>query len=136
MLDRHGKCPNCDTSWDGGDILEHLTNMDVFTNKTPKEIEEIATNNYGWNPVDRPRFSKLIGHDLEEVSLMQCPNIRCCHVFDKETGQEYASVIDAKLGIPYVKSESPVKDYISAEEFDIHDIPEEFFKKEEDGSKD
>lgn len=104
QLDKYGLCPNCKTSWDGGDILEEVTKLDVYIHKTYKELASIAEN-YGWTEFNKIRFTRLSTTIRADKTLYTCPEIRCAHVFDEE-GNEYESLGNAVEGKIYTIDET------------------------------
>jgi hypothetical protein len=90
-IDRFGKCPNCGTNWNGGDVYEKLSNMSCHSTKKPAELKTLA-GYYGWTEDNKTDFSNLITHELQGRHLLECPKITCGHIFDRETGQEFISI--------------------------------------------
>ena len=86
-------CPECNASWDGGDIYEHLLeakfnpNNEQHTNYKDMSISDVkkAAGGYGWTEETPGRFGKVIGVDLsidpdadgddryDGISYWQCP---------------------------------------------------------------
>lgn len=91
-IDKHGSCPNCEYGWDGGDILETVSQLSVFIGKEPHEIKRIAADCYGYTENNKTRFTNLkqIEIPVEDISVWQCP--RCNHVWDKVTNHHYKSL--------------------------------------------
>jgi len=101
MVDKHASCPNCGKKWDGGDALENLSKLDVFFNKSKKEMDKVAAM-MGYSEHNKSRFTRVIVHEKEEVVLLECPY--CNHLFNAETAEEYASMMDFNSGKGYVKT--------------------------------
>lgn len=98
-IDKYGDCPSCGVSWEGSDVYESLNSLSALKNKSIAEIEAIA-NNYGWSKETPNKFSKVIVIETEDGKIFyKCPEIRCGHVFDIETGVEYESLNAAKEGL-------------------------------------
>lgn len=95
MLDKYGKCPNCNEDWNSGDIKKVVENINMFAHKTDYEVGKIAQS-YGWTEFNKGSFSSLkIIHTDNSKDVGQCPNIRCGHFFDLDTANEYCSINDA-----------------------------------------
>lgn len=94
LLNRYGQCPNCETGWDGGDVVEVLGNLDVFKHKGQKELLQIAAECFGYTPLNPLRFTRLNSIDLTGLrhgeGFWQCPV--CSHVWDKKTNEEFNSI--------------------------------------------
>ena len=103
MLDRKGFCPNCKINWEGKDILEHLSDMDVFTNESEDKLKEIANKSFNWKQDNPQSFSEVIIHSYNGKTVYQCPNIKCMHVFDPISGEEYFSMFNFKINKPIKK---------------------------------
>lgn len=97
MIDRYGSCPNCNRNWGGKDIYEHVNNMSVFQHKDEEETKEVAKA-FGWREDSPTKFSHVKVHEIKGVTVLECPNMLCGHVFDAQTGKEYASIYDYKIG--------------------------------------
>lgn len=97
-IDKNGCCPNCNTTWDGGDIYESLYKLDIFMQKSSEEVKKHANQFYGWTPENAKRFSNVIGITIsrlgDQVNYYQCPN--CLHVFDADTGKEFINLNEAR----------------------------------------
>jgi hypothetical protein len=104
-MDRKGKCPNCGVSWKGEDILNHLSTMDVFINEPLEKVKEIANRAFGWKEDSPESFSEVIVHSKNGNTLYQCPNMKCMHIFDANTGEEYKSMTSFLLNITMKKDE-------------------------------
>jgi hypothetical protein len=95
-VDRSGRCPCCNENWDGGDILEQLSKLDIFF-MIPKEAKKMAEK-YGWTEWEKKRFSNVIGVEfekhLQKTNMVQCP--KCRHVFNVVTGQHFRSLNEAR----------------------------------------
>lgn len=97
-IDRYGLCPNCKSDWNGRDVYEDLNRLSVFSHKSPQEMTTLASN-YGWSDFSKTKFSKVIIIELEDGKILyKCPEIRCGHIFDVETGFEYEDIVSAKEG--------------------------------------
>lgn len=97
-IDRYGLCPNCKSDWNGRDVYEDLNRLSVFSHKSPQEMTTLASN-YGWSDFSKTKFSKVIIIELEDGRILyKCPEIRCGHIFDVETGFEYEDIVSAKEG--------------------------------------
>jgi tetrahydromethanopterin S-methyltransferase subunit A len=94
-INRHGHCPSCKVNWNAGDVLESLASISAFKHKTKRELNNIAAN-YGYSESNNVNFSKVIIHELSvDLIFYECPNIRCRHVFNKFTGEEFKSFYEA-----------------------------------------
>ena len=95
MIDKFGECPSCNKNWNKGDIKTILSSMSTFKHKTEKSIEKIAAA-YGWTEEVPTNFTLLSLTALEDGRVFgTCPNIRCQHIFNIETEQEYENLDDA-----------------------------------------
>lgn len=103
-IDKYGKCPNCETDWNKGDIHKVLSNINMFAHKTDYDISKIAQN-YGWTEFNKGNFSSLKLIEVEDKKIAQCSNIRCGHFFDLETGNEFVNLLDAYNNINKVERE-------------------------------
>lgn len=98
-LDKHGTCPECNTNWDAGEILDTLARLNVFSGKTLNDVAKVA-NSYGWTQLNQARFSNVIIIMLpvtpirREVVLYQCH--KCMSIFDRDTGEKFHTLTDAK----------------------------------------
>lgn len=112
-LDRHGDCPNCKASWDGGDIYETLSMMDIHIAKPPSDVLKLAEQ-FGWTKENKKRFSNIISHEIESstytttndinskaskkitvsTTFYQCP--KCLHAFIPLTGKHFDSLNEAR----------------------------------------
>lgn len=94
QLNRYGQCPNCETGWDGGDVVEVLAELDVFKIKGQKELLQIAAECFGYTPTNPLRFTRLNSIDLtgpdHGKGFWQCPI--CHNVWDKKTNQQFANI--------------------------------------------
>lgn len=98
-INRHGQCPNCEHGWDGGDIVQELSKLDLFKGNSQQEMLKIA-GNYGYTETNPTRFSKLESVELPNMgssAFWRCP--KCRHVWDKITNHHYVSLNQA-LGLP------------------------------------
>lgn len=96
MIDKHGKCPNCNTNWDAGDIKDNLRSLNVLSHKTEYELTKAASL-YGWQEEKPIKFSKVSIIVLEDKAILyKCPEIRCGHLFDANTGEEFEYLLEAK----------------------------------------
>jgi hypothetical protein len=91
-LDKYGKCPNCDTDWNMGDIRNVLRKIETFSGKSDYELDKIAAL-YGWTEFNRSNFTALEVLTTEDnLKLGKCPNMRCGHYFNIDTGEEFSSL--------------------------------------------
>jgi hypothetical protein len=97
QLNRYGQCPVCEFGWDAGDILESISLLDVFKNKSKSEMIQIAKENYGYSEANPTRFTALNSIDLkgeyEGMNFWQCP--KCSTVWDKITNEQYRNLAAA-----------------------------------------
>jgi len=74
-LDRHGRCPNCNSSWDGGDIFDTLRGQAWCADTSDDDLRDHIFQSYGRPPY---RWSRLIGVEIQEyydgVSYWMCPD--------------------------------------------------------------
>jgi len=56
-----GTCPECNTSWDNGEVIDYLMNKELFLGATSDKVvaENMARKSYGWTPENKKRISKL-----------------------------------------------------------------------------
>ena len=78
-INKHGDCPVCSHSWDGGSIAEHLIEQKCSGNPYWKDksgdlIREIVKDDFG---SANARYSKLIM--ATDNSEAKCPD--CNHIF-------------------------------------------------------
>jgi len=77
ILDKHGKCPNCNTDWDGGAIFDTFRHQAYYRTFNDDELRTLIAECYG-NP--QGRWSRLRGIEIEGrydgISLWQCPDCR------------------------------------------------------------
>lgn len=82
-------CPQCNASWDAGDIYETFLlmkqNGDAFwSKKSDEEIEQLASH-YGWSRAEPKHFSRIVGleypHKYDGVWEWMCPD--CKHKFPR-----------------------------------------------------
>ena len=101
-LNRYGQCPVCEFGWDAGDILEVISQLDVFKGKTRQELIQIARENYGYSEVNPTRFTALNNIELRHAgrSFWQCP--KCSTVWDKTTNEQYKNLAVALGGVAIV----------------------------------
>lgn len=102
-IDKLGICPNCKTSWDGGDVFEVLSNMDIHSNKSSHDIQKLSAT-YGWSENTKTRFSNTTSiivtsenKDISKGNFIQCK--KCLHVYNINSGKEYSSIHEAKIDI-------------------------------------
>jgi rubredoxin len=84
-LDHHGRCPECNASWDGGDVFETLRTQNWCKDMTDKELRAYVHKYYS----PPYRFSRLIGVErpygdpkrYDGVSLWCCPD--CAHKWNR-----------------------------------------------------
>lgn len=100
MLDKHGNCPACGRDWNGGDVLEEISKIELLINTTDKELVT-AAESFGWETENKVRFSKVKTIQIEDKTYFQCHNIRCGTIFDAETGERYESMYDIKQVAKY-----------------------------------
>lgn len=93
-FDKYGKCPNCNTDWNIGDINEVLGRLDIFSHKTEYEVRKVAAN-YGWTEFNKGNFSGLEVINVDDSTIGKCSNMRCGHFFNLETGDEFSRLTDA-----------------------------------------
>lgn len=97
-IDKTGLCPNCKTDWNAGDILAELQKLDIFFLKNYKDMEKVA-GNYGWKANSKSNLSKVKVYEYEDgTTLIECPNMKCGHVFNTNTGEEWDSMFAYKMG--------------------------------------
>jgi len=64
-------CPNCNISFDGGDIYEKISK--TFPEKSHDELIEYCSH-YGWMPENKKNFSNIIHvKELGYGGYWQCP---------------------------------------------------------------
>lgn len=98
MINHLGKCPHCGTNWAAGDMAQKLASLDMFSYKqTHKESDNLARM-YGWTPEEGGQFTNVTIIQIGNNVFYQCPNMRCCHTFNRDTHQEYASRVDLDFG--------------------------------------
>ena len=78
-INKHGDCPVCSHSWDGGSIAEHLiqqksSGVAYWADKSEGLIREIVKDDFGSADA---RYSKLIM--ATDNSEAKCPD--CNHIF-------------------------------------------------------
>lgn len=84
-IDRYGECPNCQVSWDGGNILQEMIKLDILIGETYENILSMANKNYGYTVENQKRFSNLISRELKDETktiVYQCPE--CRQVFNEQ----------------------------------------------------
>lgn len=113
-LDKYSDCPNCHFNWDGGNMLETLSKLDIFSGKSITELRQIAST-YGWTPENQARFSNVIIITLgvaplvpEEITFYQCPG--CKYIFEPITGRDYSSLTQAKFDMIHGKDSEQLHD--------------------------
>lgn len=108
VIDRYGKCPSCSELWDGGNMVETLSHLDVFKEFTDNEILKLAINGYGYDPQNPKRFSRLVvisvvsdkesEYSLDETptpaNFMMCPS--CGNAWDINSGKHLGSLNEAR----------------------------------------
>lgn len=105
-IDKLGLCPNCNESWKGEDILDHLSRLDLFSNKTAREIEKVA-NKYGWTKENPASFSTTLIHEVDNKTYIECP--KCMHLFNMDNKEEeYTNLYNWKENNPLHTSSSSV----------------------------
>lgn len=76
MLDRFGKCPECDADWDAGDIFDILRRQVFYTNTSDEELRTLVESSYS----PPYKFSRLIGVEIrgkyDGVWKWQCPDCK------------------------------------------------------------
>jgi hypothetical protein len=80
-INKHGDCPVCSHSWDGGSIAEHLIQQKAsgviyWADKSDDLIREIVKDDFGSKDA---RYSRLIMST--DNSEAKCPD--CNHIFPK-----------------------------------------------------
>ena len=84
-LDKYGKCPECNMSWDGGDIFDSFRPQPWFKDKTDEEVMEHVKESYG----EPYKFSKIVGIEdpklYDGASWYMCPE--CNSRWDRWTGE-------------------------------------------------
>ncbi len=97
-------CPECKTSWDGGDILEELVRLkDEGMGYQDYSDEDLikAAGDYGWTSENKKRFGNLIGMELsmddpehyDGVSYWACPE--CGVAWCRWTGERTERFVKA-----------------------------------------
>jgi len=121
-------CPECKTSWDGGDILEDATRRkdasEPMFDMSDTELIEYAEA-YGWTPEDKRRWGNLIGMELsyddpehyDGVSYWACPE--CGVAWCRWTGDRTDRFVsDVKLRNLHIEGGELTKDF-KLEGFDL-----------------
>jgi len=98
MIDILNKCPSCGRKWDGGDIKEVVSRLDVFSNRSSGYLERAANSGYGYSPENPNRFTKAIIIEKDGVRYIKCHSILCGHIFNIETEEEYCTMADLESG--------------------------------------
>jgi hypothetical protein len=101
-------CPECNHSWDDGDVFSELKELrevnDLYKSLSDEELQEIA-NAYGWTEDNPVRFSKLIRLELslghlehyDGPSYNVCPNCGIgWSIFDGSRSEEFISIIEER----------------------------------------
>ena len=93
-IEHHGNCPECNQSWDAGRIWKVWREMDLYKNKTDKQLQALEKKGYS-----KPyHFSKLLGVEVPEkydgISYWQCPF--CKSAWDRFTGKKEDKFKDLK----------------------------------------
>lgn len=96
-INKCGICPNCNTDWDDGDIMETISKLDVFVGKNNNSFKKLAAN-YGWDENTKTRFSKAKIVEINNEIFIQCSNNTCNHIFKANTGEYYKSWQQVKRG--------------------------------------
>lgn len=109
MIDKFGNCPHCNKSWRGRDILEELKRLSVFSHLNDSGLLDLASR-YGYSPQTKGNFSTVNIYFREDGIFYQCPSIRCGHVFNAETGQEFESMWHLKRGKVYEGSKEKINE--------------------------
>lgn len=85
-LNKNGRCPNCNTNWDGGAIFDSFRHQAAYRTLNDAELCELISEFYG-NAAER--WSRLVGIEIQGrydgVSLWQCPD--CQHTWDADSVQ-------------------------------------------------
>lgn len=99
-LDRFGNCPSCGTNFDGGDIYEVISKLDIHMNKSAADMLKFAEINYGYNSVNKKHFSNLIGVTLAGSENKPLPDFwKCPHcgtIWDAETSKQFKNLNEAR----------------------------------------
>ena len=79
MIDKYGKCPNCNSDWDGGSILRTFLEKKEEGNEFWKDKSDEEIINYVREFYKPPyRWSRLIGIEYPEkydgIWEHQCPD--------------------------------------------------------------
>jgi hypothetical protein len=96
-----GCCPECNHSWDKGDVMEFLKNSSPTISEDG--LLKIAKRDYGWTPETPRRFNHLLFIEASdgdynfdgESGYYQCPN--CQIAWDSADGQRtdmYKTMLD------------------------------------------
>jgi Zn-finger nucleic acid-binding protein len=90
-----GTCPECEASWDNGEVVDYLMNGELYLGATSDRdiAENTARRSYGWTPENKKRISKLAfvensdGHDTFNGldGYYQCP--QCQVAWGSENGE-------------------------------------------------
>lgn len=120
-LNKHGNCPNCEGNLDGGDVLQTISALSCFQGKSDTELKQIAGDNYGYTESNKTRFTKLISiepkGEHEGKAFWKCPH--CYHVWDKFTGDHFASLRLALEG----EAEGMVYEEVSEQPAEVPEEP-------------
>jgi hypothetical protein len=75
-IDELTNCPECNSSWDGGDIFETLRPQKWCENMSDDELREDVHKHYA----PPHRFSRLVGVEVrggyDGVSFWECPDCK------------------------------------------------------------
>lgn len=114
-FNKHGHCPNCNTDFDGGDILQVLSNLSVFAGKGQKEVLKFATETYGYTIENQRRFSNTIAFQLAHSGTVyyRCPSCRAVfdansHRYVVETNEQGVTVVSEWLKANTEKQEDDI----------------------------
>lgn len=99
-IDRFGSCPSCGSNWDGGDIYEAISNLDINMGKSPESILKLVELNYGYNLVNKKRFTKLVGVTFEKGNTSPLPDYYKCpycgNMWNSVTHEHFNSIKELK----------------------------------------
>lgn len=85
-LDPQGCCPNCKKSWAGDEMRDHVSQMEIMSNRHSSTVDEMLRN-FGYTP--GKRFTLSISHNIKGVLYLECHE--CFHVFDL-AGNSFKSI--------------------------------------------
>jgi len=99
-LDPYGNCPQCEKSWDGGDILEEMKKLEIYFGRTDAYIEKKAESYYGYSQTHKRRFSHLMTNRLPHSSLAHYTCPYCKSTFEESSKTNsiivYKNIYDAR----------------------------------------